>query len=103
MATFNETRALISKKYIVEQGINISKVLQKQIASVALLRFCFRIIASKMLYLSFLSLKKTLVATFNETCTVISRKYVFEEGMNVLKSSEKHKLLWSHFYVFALQ
>ena len=30
---------------------------------------------------AFLSLRKTLVATFNETCALTSRKYVAEHGI----------------------
>ena len=40
---------------------------------------------------------------FNEMRALTSRKYVVEQGMKVLKSSEKRKLLWSHFSVFTLQ
>ena len=38
--------------------------------------------------------KNELVALFNETCALTSRKYVVQQGLNVLKSSaENHKLL----------
>ena len=88
-------------KYIAKQGIDIPKVLQKQIALVALLRFYVRIIASKMLFWRFFISKKH--SMFNEMRALTSRKYVVEQGMKVLKSSEKRKLLWSHFSVFTLQ
>ena len=42
-----------------------------------------------------------LVATFNKTCALTSRKYVVEQSLGVLKSSEKYTLLWSHYSTFA--
>ena len=51
------------------------------------------LIASKMLHSCFLPLKKPLVATFNEMRALTPRKYVVEQRLNVLKSSEKHELL----------
>ena len=52
---------------------------------VALLNFCFRIIALKMLnFRTFLPLKNFLAATFNETRAPTSRKYVAEQGMMML-------------------
>ena len=33
---------------------------------------------------AFLSLRKTLMATFNETCALTSRKYVAEHGIMML-------------------
>lgn len=44
-----------------------------------------------------------LVAIFSETCALIPRKYVVEQVMSVLKSSEKHKLLWSQSSVLNLE
>ena len=48
-------------------------------------------------------LKDALVANFSERQAPVSRKYVAGQGMNILKSSEKHKSLWSYSSVFALQ
>ena len=58
-----------------------------QITLVALLRFCFKIIASKKLIFEgfFLSLKEPLVATLSETSAVTSRKCVVERGRNIIK------------------
>ena len=62
-----------------------------------------RLIASRMLIFEvFLHLKGPLVATFNERCVITSRKYIPEQGINILKLSQKHELLRSHFSVFAL-
>ena len=72
VVTFNETRAITSKKYIAEQGIDIPKVLQKQIALVALLRFYVRIIASKMLFGRFFISKKTFNVQWN-ACTYFQK------------------------------
>ena len=44
-------------------------------------------------FLCFLPLKNPLLATFNETCAFTSRNNVVKQGLNVLKSSEKHKLI----------
>ena len=51
----------------------------------------------------FLHLKGPLVATFNERCAITSKKYIAKQGMNILKVSQKHKLLRSYFSVFALE
>ena len=46
---------------------------------------------------------EALVASFNERHASTSREYLAEPGMNILKSSEKHKSLYLHSSVFALQ
>ena len=71
----------ISRKYVAEQGILMSK-LSKIISnfSVALLHFSYRRTTKKYKFSVFLPLKKTLVINFNETCLPTSRKYVPEQG-----------------------
>ena len=46
----------------------------------------------KLCFLNFLC-SYPLAAPFNETCTLTSRKYVVEQGLNVLQPSEKHLIL----------
>ena len=155
MAIFDKTRVLTSRKYVVVQGMNIPKSVQKykffwhtpsfcfsiiaskmlifetrlplkeqlvatlcscsryepsriiritQIALVALLRFCFRIITSKMLILMFsVPIRESLVATVSETHAVTSLKDMVKQGNNISKVREKHKLLWPLSSVFALE
>ena len=63
-----------------------------------------RIIASKMLIFEvFLHLKGPLVATFNESRAITPRKYTVEQGINISKVSQKHKLLLLYFSVFTLE
>ena len=50
----------------------------------------------------FLHLKEPLLATFNERSAITSKKYVAEQGINILKVSQKHKLFRSFLSVFAL-
>ena len=54
-------------------------------------------------FLTFSYLKESLVATFSEKCAHISRNYLNEQGMGVVKWSENHKFLWLHFYIFLLE
>ena len=66
--------------------------------------FCFRIIASKKLIFEiWLPLKEPLVVTFGETRAHNSRKCVVVQGMNLIKSSKKHKLVWLHVPIFTLE
>ena len=51
----------------------------------------------------FLHLKGPLVANFNERCAITSRKYIAKQGINILKVSQKHKLLRLHFSVFCFR
>ena len=66
--------------------------------------FCFRIIASKKLIFEiWLPLKEPLVVTFGEKRAHTSRKCVVVQGMNLIKSSKKHRLVWLHSPIFALE
>ena len=47
--------------------------------------------------------KKTFFATSSEACALTPRKCFAEEGKNVRKLLEKHKLFWSHFFAFAFR
>ena len=50
-----------------------------------------------------LPLKEPLVATFDEMRALTSRKYVVVQDMNISKSTQKYKFLWSHSSVFVLE
>ena len=45
----------------------------------------------------FFNSKRTLKTTFGKTRKLTSRKYIAEEGIDLLKPSQKHELLRSHF------
>ena len=51
----------------------------------------------------FLHLKGPLVATFNKTCAIFSRKNVAEQGINILKISQKHINYFGRTSLFLLQ
>ena len=64
---------------------------------VAILRFCFRKIASKMLdFQNFLFQKVPLVGILSKTRTLISRTYVAKQQTNLPILSEALKICWSH-------
>ena len=67
VAAFNETCAITSRKSELAQDMSISKSSKKNyISSVALLRLCFRIIASKIVnFLSLFDSKKTAANYFD--------------------------------------
>ena len=78
VATFNETYAPTSKKYVANSTRYSNAKLIRNFSNflVALLRFCF------------LFLKDSLVTTFNETRAPTSRKYVTEQGILMLNLSQ---------------
>ena len=66
--------------------------------------FCFRrIVSEKLIFEIRLRLKEPLVVTFGETRACNSRKCVVVQGMNLTKSSKKHKLVWLHSSIFTLE
>ena len=83
MATFNETRAPTSGKYVADPGIADAKLI-KNISNclVALLDFCFRKTTLKSKISEFLlPLGHTFEPTFSETHQPTSRRYVAEQGI----------------------
>ena len=65
------------------------------------LLFWFRVIAQKVLNSQdFFNSKRTLVAIFSKTCALTSRKSVVVQDMNIPKSIQKYKFLWSHSSAF---
>ena len=98
MATLNETWTATSRKYADTKFHNHSPIF-----FVALLPFCFRIIALKMLnFLNFLPPKEPLVATFSEMCALISKRHVPELGISIPNLSKK-RFLGMHSSIFALE
>ena len=92
------------RKDISEPGISIPNLLEKlQFFWSHSSIFALEKYPEYLNFNSFLPLRDALVASFNKRHAPASRKYVDDQGMNILKSSEKHKLLLSHSSVFALQ
>ena len=82
MATFRETCAIPSRKYASEPGMaipNLSEKLQFFWSHASV--FALERKLKKLNFQSFLPLRNTLVAAFNEMCAPTSRKYVAEKGM----------------------
>ena len=82
MATFRETCAIPSRKYTSETGMTIPNLSEKlqffwSHASV----FALERKLKKLNFQSFLPLRDTLVAAFDEMCAPTSRKYAAEKGM----------------------
>ena len=103
MVTFNERCAPTSRKYVAQQGIAMTDLLEK-------LKFLWlhtSVYAQQKQQLnlnfrSFLKSKHPFVATFEETCALTSRKYVFEPGKSITNSAENFRIFWSHSSVFTL-
>ena len=71
---------------------------------VALSRFFFRKKALNVLnFWIFLSQKEHLMATFNETCALTSRKYISEPGMSIPNLLEKLHFFLIDSSVYPLQ
>ena len=86
MATFNETRALTSRKYVIEQGIampNWSKTFQTFLSHSSV--FALEKQPKNLNFQVFLPLRDPLVAAFGETGAPTSRWYVAEEGVIIPK------------------
>ena len=82
MATFRETCAVPSRKYVSEPGMiipNLSEKLQFFWSHASV--FALERKRKKLNSQRFLLLRDTLVATFNDMCAPTSRKYVAEKGM----------------------
>ena len=82
MASFSGTRAPTSRKYVVEQGSppsNLSKTFQTFWSHTSILLLEKQ--PEKLNFQSFLPVRNPLVASFHETRTPVSRKYVFEQRL----------------------
>ena len=89
MVTVDEICALTSRKFVVQRSKNLWKT---KIALVILPLFCFREYTMKKLnFWTFLPLKNTLVATFNEVRAPTSRKNVAEQGILMPNSLETNQ------------
>ena len=60
-------------------------------------------ILKNLSFTSIFTTKKTLVATFSETCKPISKIYVASQGIMIPKLLETFQCFRSHFYLFALE
>ena len=103
MATFNETRALTSRKFVAKQGIvipNWSKIIQLFRSHSSI--FALEKQPKNPIIQSFLSLIDCLVASLNETRATTSRKHVAEQGIEMSNGSKTFPIFWSHPSVFSL-
>ena len=83
---------------------NVKFIKDISLSLVALLHFCFRKKAFKMLnFQTFFSLNERLMAIFSGKFGFISRKCVFEQGMIIPNLSEKLQFFWSHSLYCALE
>ena len=104
VTTLNEHVHSLPEIMTLKKGLNVPKSSKNTNYFGPTPPFCFRILSSKMLIFEIcLPLKEPLVVTFGETCAHTSRKYVVVQGMNLLRSSKKYKLLWLHSSIFALE
>ena len=102
--TLTETREITSRNMKLKKGLNVPKSSKNTNYFGCTFSFCFRIIASKMLFFEIcLPLKEPFVVPVGETRAYTSRKFVVVQGSNLTKSSKKHKLLWLHSCFFALE
>ena len=97
-----------SRWYVPEQGViipDISETLQSSWShSSASLILNSLILASQFSNLTgFLPLKKTLVATFNETRAPTSRKYVAEQGIIMPNQLQTLHFLWLHSSIYCFR
>ena len=104
MATFNETRAPTSRKYVSEQAIvmpNWSKTFQNFWSH----SFVFALENNLKIKISrvFLPLKDILLDTFSETRAPTSRKHVSEQSIVMSNWSMKFQTFWSHSSAFPLE
>ena len=82
VATFSETRAPTSRKYVAEQGMvmpNWLKTFHTFWSHSS--TFALEKQPKNLNFHSVLPLTDPLVATFSETCATTSRKYVAEQGI----------------------
>ena len=104
VATFNETRAPTSRKYVSEQAIvmpNWSKTFQTFWSH----SFIFALENNLKIKISrdFLPIKNTSLDTFSETRALTSRKHVSEQSIVMSNWSIKFQTFWSHSSAFPLE
>ena len=100
VATFNETRAPTSTRYVTEQGIvmpNWWKTIQTFLSQWSVFALEKQ---SINLNTMFLPLTNPLLATFKETHAPTSDKDVAEQFIMMPNSSNTFQTFWSHNYVF---
>ena len=95
MATYSETREATLRKYVAEQGIVMptwSKIFQTFWSHYSV--FAIENQSEKLNFQSFLPLKDSLVATFNETRAATSRKDVAEQYIVMPNWSKTFQTFW---------
>ena len=103
MATFSETCAPTSRKYIAEQGTMARSMAGTLTFLSHFSVFAFEKYPKSIKYQKFFTFKESLVATFNENYALTSRKYVVEQDKTMPNLSQSLYCFWLHFSVFALE
>ena len=80
---------------------NLSETLEdfSSHSSVFVLEKCSKNLSFKSIFTT----KKTLLATFSETCGPMFKEYVASQGIMMPKLLETLQCFWSHFSLFALE
>ena len=101
VATFNESRAPTSRKYVAEQGIVIPNWLKTfQTIWSHSSAFALEKQSKNLNFQSVFTSKRPFGGYFNETHALTSSKSEFAQDMSFPKSTEKYKFLRSHSSVF---
>ena len=104
VATFNETRAPTSTRYVATEDIVMSNWLKTfqtfwSPSSIFALEKC----PKNLNFHSFLSVGDPLVATFSQTRALTLGKYVAEQGVVMSNWLKTFQTCWSHSSLFALE
>ena len=86
-----------------KKGVDVPKWSEKLALVIILWLFFRHICLINVNFWRVLIKKKFFVAIFSDACALTPRKCFAEERKNVRKWSEKHKLFWSHSFVFAFK
>ena len=104
VAASSETDVFTSRWYEVEQIVlipNLSETLEDFWSHSSV--FALEKYSKSLSFKSIFTTKKTLVATFSETCRPISKIYVASQGIMMPKLLETFQCFRSHFSLFALE
>ena len=104
MTAFSETGAFTSRRYEVEQVVlilNLSDTLEDFWSHSSV--FALEMYSKDLSFKSIFTNKKTLMATFIETCEPISEEYVASQCIMMRKLLETRQCFWSHFSPFPLE
>ena len=101
---FQWNRAFTSTWYEVEQVVlipNLSETLEDFWSHSSF--FALENYSKNLSFKSIFTTKRTLVATFSETCVPISKENVASQGIMMPKLLQTLQCFWSHFSLFALE